>query len=64
MKTFIDQLVSQISSDVLTQFFKHVIRLRKLSLTKDTKLQMWLSNDHDKATERKKELLFGKQTKR
>jgi hypothetical protein len=64
MKTFIDQLVSQISSDVLPQFFKHLIGLGKLSSTKDTELQMWLSNDHDKATERKKELLFGKQTKR
>jgi hypothetical protein len=64
MKTLIDALFDQISSDIIPQFIKHCLGIGKIPGAKETDLQMWLSNDHEKAIERKKQLLFGKQPKK
>jgi hypothetical protein len=64
MKTLIDALFDQISSDIIPQFIKHCLGIGKIPGAKEADLQMWLSNDHEKAIERKKQLLFGKQPKK
>ena len=63
-KALAGALISTITRDMIPQFIKHLFGGGKLSESKEAELSMWLANDHEKAAERKKELLFGKKTKK
>jgi hypothetical protein len=62
MATFIWELVSQISSDMIPQFIKHLFGLGKGPNKPD--LPDLARSDHDLGVQKKKELLFGKMPKK
>lgn len=63
METLIQRLISDISSDMIPQFLKHMIGLGKIADSEEATLKMWLQNDHDKQSDRQKSMLFGKNKK-
>ncbi|OHS96589.1 hypothetical protein TRFO_37222 [Tritrichomonas foetus] len=63
METLIARLISDISSDMIPQFLKHMIGLGKIHESEEATLNMWLQNDHDKQSDRQKLMLFGKNKK-
>lgn len=63
IETLIQRLISDISSDMIPQFLKHMIGLGKIADSEEATLKMWLQNDHDKQSDRQKSMLFGKNKK-
>ena len=63
-KILAGEVISNITRDMIPQFIKHLFGGGKISESKEAELNMWLANDHEKAAQRKKELLFGKKSKK
>ncbi|OHT08440.1 hypothetical protein TRFO_23036 [Tritrichomonas foetus] len=63
METLIDKLVSDISSDMIPQFLKHMIGLGKMQESEETMVNQWLTRDHDKQPSKQKAMLFGNKKK-